>query len=398
MAHRSGRRASVRYWQSRKAYCCWFQGVQQVLATGPDDFPDGPTYQEALKAFSALTSLASADMAGDKNTCRVVSEKYMRHIENRLAPNSVKLRQKYLKQFCDALGDVMAKDLTHQKVYSWLDEWRCWRKHPSTGLQTRWTDGSVRNACTSISAAYNWAVKAGLITRNPLKGLEMPAPRSRGRYALLGDTPAEREEAHRKIVDACTPALREVVVLLHATGCRPGEAINATAKDFDSKIGAIVYHADDKRLADEFRHKTAGKGKDRVIILSGDALEMVKGLVKMRPRGQLFRTSKGRRLHKHLERSGWSLHTLEAQFVEIRKRIGMPKLTPYSYRHTFATGWLEQGRSVEILAELMGNSPAVIRKHYSHLLSDKDNLRRQMEAYRSTQAERTESGPVSYAG
>jgi integrase len=211
---------------------------------------------------------------------------------------------------------------------------------------------------------------------------------------LLGETPAEREEAHQKIMDACTPALREVVVFLHATGCRPGEAINATAKDFDSKIGAIVYHADDKRMTEEFRHKTAGKGKDRIIFLTGEALDMVKGLVKLRPKGPLFRTSKGRRLHKHLDRAGWTANTLNAQISEIRKRIGMPKLTPYSYRHTFATGWLEQGRSVEILAELMGNSPAVIRKHYSHLLSDKDNLRKQMEAYSSTQAERTESGPA----
>ena len=46
----------------------------------------------------------------------------------------------------------------------------------------------------------------------------------------------------------------------------------------------------------------------------------------------------------------------------------MPQSTPYSYRHTFATAWPEQGRSVDILAELLGNSPAVIRKHYSHLL------------------------------
>ena len=56
----------------------------------------------------------------------------------------------------------------------------------------------------------------------------------------------------------------------------------------------------------------------------------------------------------------------------------MPRLTPYSYRHTFATAWLEQGRSVDILAELLGNSPAVIRKHYSHLLGDAENLRRQL--------------------
>ena len=33
------RRATVRYWESRNGYCCWFQGHQHVLAEGPDDFP-----------------------------------------------------------------------------------------------------------------------------------------------------------------------------------------------------------------------------------------------------------------------------------------------------------------------------------------------------------------------
>jgi integrase len=112
----------------------------------------------------------------------------------------------------------------------------------------------------------------------------------------------------------------------------------------------------------------------------------VKSLAKKHPKGPLLLTGKGRRLHKHLGRSGWTLSTLTQRFRDIRDTLGMPKLTPYSYRHTFATAWLEQGRSVDILAELLGNSPAVIRKHYSHLLGDAGNLRRQLEAFKTASA------------
>src|SRR5207247_172642 len=151
-------------------------------------------------------------------------------------------------------------------------------------------------------------------------------------------------------------------------------------------LGAIVYHADDKRLEKEFRNKTASKGKDRIIFLTGAALELVKSLAKKHPKGPLLLTGKGRRLHTHLGQGGWTLSTLTQRFRDIRATVGLPKVTPYSYRHTFATGWLEQGRSVDILAELLGNSPAVIRKHYSHLLGDAGNLRRQLEAFKTALA------------
>jgi integrase len=385
------RRASVRYWKSRKAYCCWLNGTQHVLAEGPDDFPSGPTYQAALKKFGQITVLGNADHAKDQNTCRVVCEMYLRWISTRRKPHTVKIRKKTYEPFCDALGEVVVADLTHHLVYEWLDKMREWRKHPGTGLPTRWTNGSVRNACTGLQAAFNWAARSGLVTKNPLVGLEQPAPRSRGREALTGRTPEERRTNHAKILAACTPALRQFVICLEATGCRPGELANATADDFDPDLGAIVYHADDNRLEKEFQHKTAGKGKDRVMFLSGEALAVVKRLVAEHPKGPLFRTSKGRRLHKHLDRSGWNDKTLTKRFRDIREKVGIPRLTAYSYRHTFATAWLEQGRSVDILAELLGNSPAVIRKHYSHLLGDAANLRRQLEAFRATSAAGTGS-------
>ena len=381
------RRAAIRYWPSRNAYCCWFQGHQHILAEGPDDFPSGPTYQAALRKFTEITSLSAADSAKDRNTCRVVCEMYLRWISTRRKALTVKIRQRNFIPFTDALGEVMVKDLTQHMVYSWLDKMREWRTHPGTGKPTRWTDGSVRNACASLQAAFNWAARSGLITKNPLIGTEQPAGRSRGREALIGRTPQERQENHKKILEACTPALRQFVICLEATGCRPGELAHATADDFDADLGAIVYHADDKRLEREFRHKTASKGKDRIIFLSGEALELVKMLVKKHPTGPLFLTGKGRRLHKHLGRSGWKDNVLTQRFRDIREKVGIPQLTPYSYRHTFATAWLEQGRSVDILAELMGNSPAVIRKHYSHLLGDAGNLRRQLEAFRAAAAE-----------
>ena len=44
------------------------------------------------------------------------------------------------------------------------------------------------------------------------------------------------------------------------------------------------------------------------------------------------------------------------------------------------------GMDVDTLASLMGNSPAVIRQHYSHLLADRQGLREKLERFRDAAA------------
>ena len=78
------------------------------------------------------------------------------------------------------------------------------------------------------------------------------------------------------------------------------------------------------------------------------------------------------------------------RFAKLRKKLEMPGLTAYSYRHTVATEMLKAGMDVDTLAELLGNSPVVIRQHYSHLLADARGLREKLEHFRKG-AEETRS-------
>ena len=41
----------------------------------------------------------------------------------------------------------------------------------------------------------------------------------------------------------------------------------------------------------------------------------------------------------------------------------------YSFRHSYATWKIEEGISIQQLAEVMGNSPMIIHKHYSHAMT-----------------------------
>ena len=57
----------------------------------------------------------------------------------------------------------------------------------------------------------------------------------------------------------------------------------------------------------------------------------------------------------------------------------------HRYRHTLATRLLEQGATFEQVADILGNSPAVVRKHYGKWSKGRqDNIDRlMMDHFRS---------------
>jgi hypothetical protein len=59
--------SQVCYYESRAAFYTQFQGKRRLLAKGPNDYPDGPTYQAALKAFNRLMAGGDIKRAGDES-------------------------------------------------------------------------------------------------------------------------------------------------------------------------------------------------------------------------------------------------------------------------------------------------------------------------------------------
>lgn len=343
-----GRKASVRYWPSRRGYWTTLNGVQQRLADGPDDFPDGPTYRAAQQAYWSLLELARVPLAKDRSPIRAVLETYMQHAEKLHQPSTCSRRLTLLRPFVEAHGSLAVGVLTHTILRDFISRMR--EKRPP------WGDGAERNFLAVLKAAFNWAVAGGLLTSNPAAGIKPPSVRSRSRDCLIPP------ELHARILAGVTrsQAFRDLITCLHGTGCRPGELCAATAAAWDGGKQALVYLADWTRQEGEHRHKTAGK-KDRVIPFRGDALDVVNRLLVAHPRGPLFRTARGR---------AWTPPTICSTFVALRDRLGVPSLTAYSYRHTYATNWLLTGKPIDVLAAVLGNTPEVIRRHYSHLLGD----------------------------
>ena len=50
------------------------------------------------------------------------------------------------------------------------------------------------------------------------------------------------------------------------------------------------------------------------------------------------------------------------------KKSGVKNAHAHRYRHTLATRLLEQGATFEEVADILGNSPEVVRKHYGEVV------------------------------
>jgi integrase len=342
-------------------------GIQHLLASGPDDAPSGPTYVLALDGFKRLMEVGNLDTAGDSNTVRAVLNAYL----NAVKPGTFRLRLQACKLFSDRWGSLRCADLKPFHCEQIIAEMRSERK---VGKQIcRWGDGQAGIFITGLKAGFNWAVKQQVIDRNPLATVSVPKSTTKSRERIL------KPEEHAIVLGALTTRrttnLLRLIIALENTGARPGELCNAKVEDWHDDISAVVYYRDSARREGEFRHESSRR-KDRVIYFTGYALKMVRDLVSQKKPGQhIFPTRSGRRYEdRHLV----------GCFRELRKRTGLPHLVPYVYRHTFATRRLTRGESVEVLVTLMGNPPAVIKHHYAHLLHKHDALRAHLERVRGT--------------
>ncbi len=146
---------------------------------------------------------------------------------------------------------------------------------------------------------------------------------------------------------------REFFEVLMLTGMRPtSEAGKLTAGHLDHE----------RRRAAFAQHKNAKKtGKPRLVYFPPAAWEIVARRAEARPRGPLFLTTKGKAIDGHS--GGQALRPL-------CRKLGIEPFPPYTFRHFMITTALGRGVPVDVLAQLVGNSPQVLRASYSQMGDD----------------------------
>jgi integrase len=85
----------------------------------------------------------------------------------------------------------------------------------------------------------------------------------------------------------------------------------------------------------------------------------------------------------------WDADNFSQELREINRSHGL-KWSCLDFRHTFGSQLAQKGESLYKIAELMGNSPEVCRKHYAALMPEKMHDVVEFSPTNSSKADKTE--------
>lgn len=245
-----------------------------------------------------------------------------------------------LNDLCKFCGALPVEQLKRGHIRTWIESHPTWRS-PATH----------RNAIADVLAAFNYAQENHDLI-NPLKGLKKPTAQPR-----LQSFSKEDEETLYQATDE--PFRNFLFAAIH-TGLRPYcELARMTADDIEENPRGMMWRI--------YSSKTK---KTRKIPVRPEVAELTHKLIATQQHSSkvpIFRNPQGK---------PWRKQAGVVRFVRLRQKLGWisdpvrKKYSSYTCRHTFAHRMLSgywnggSGCSIEILAELIGDTPKVAFDHY----------------------------------
>ena len=212
---------------------------------------------------------------------------------------------------------------------------------------------TINRVLSSLKGYFRFLVRTGVKSGSAMDGV-----RGLRRHRRLPTFLFEDEVAALLRVDGADfTSVRDrlILELLYSTGCRISELVTINLDDIDFTGGRVLVH---------------GKGKkDRFVFLGRPAGEAL--LVYLPVRSARLNRS-GLREEKALVLNS-NGHRITQRGVAgiIQKRIvekGIAKkVSPHTFRHSFATHILDRGADIRIVQELLGHSSLSTTQVYTHL-------------------------------
>lgn len=214
---------------------------------------------------------------------------------------------------------------------------------------------SISRKLVSLRMLYIFLVKENIVKENLMSSFTLP---KRDKKLPIVLSQEEMIEILDGIIvcDAISSRNRCMVELLYATGMRISELLNLTLKDLNIKMGFI---------------KVIGKGnKERMIPIGsyvGEILEQYindyRAEFNIKNDSLLFFNKHGQRLSRE---EFYSILQTIVNSTSITKKV-----SPHTFRHTFATHILENGADLRSIQELLGHSDISTTTIYTHISNQK---------------------------
>ena len=282
-------------------------------------------------------------------------EKYLGYLQSirNLSANTVRAYRKDIQ----LLHEFIAKNKFEE------DDSELVRPFISYLSKQRLSNSTINRIISAVKGYYKFKLRIGKTDKNPFYGVQGMKKEKELPYMLFKNEAKELfeqtcelkcelkcENPGNTFLDLRNNAVFE---FLYSTGCRVAEAVSVNIMDIDFK----------NRSA-----RVTGKGrKQRVVFIGKTAYSVMRNYLLRRKmhvpaemnEQALFINSKGKRITSRGVR-----YILEKYLnkLKINKRI-----TPHTFRHSFATHVLDNGADIRIVQELLGHSSLSTTQIYTHV-------------------------------
>jgi integrase len=191
-----------------------------------------------------------------------------------------------------------------------------------------WNANTKNDFASAVQRAFNWALKQGLIERNPVAHVEKPGREAR-------DLAVGPEDYAQVMEHVSEPNFRLLLELAWETGARVQELRKVEALYLDKANNRLVFPPKEAK----------GKKYHRVIYLTDKAREIVARQCAKHRTGPILRNSEGK---------PWNKDSINCAFCRLKKKMGR-KLHLGAWRKGYATEALKAGIDTVTVAHLMGH-------------------------------------------
>ena len=355
---RRQRRGAAWYWQQTD---CWYYTPSGTKSREPllDEAGRhirGPGNKQAARLALARVRIkrglkpalnAETEPSPPQKTWLVarVCSQYILHCNQaaaagRMHPDYAKGVVRILSEFCRYCGALPVAELKRGYVSEWVESVPSWRS-PVTR----------RNVLTTVISAFRHADIEHHV-HNPLTGLKKPPHRPR-----LHSISPEDEQTIYAAVDS---AFRDFLFAAIHTGLRTFcELAKLTAEHVEETPRGMLW-----------RIRSSKTKKVRKIPVRPEVAKLTRKLLKSTP------SASGKPIFRNPQDNPWKKSTGVKYFLKLKRELHWAGDDPrsryscYSCRHTFAHRMLSGywndgvGCSIEVLAELMGDTPKTAYDHY----------------------------------
>jgi integrase len=276
------------------------------------------------------------------------------------------------RYFVPYFGERQLEELTHTDVRE-FEQWRDRQlsRRPRTSTLNNFTSAWSRLIATAVERGYiSERVPVPKLTSKGVKGTTRPAFTEEEVGKLLPYVEQWQHRGRTSVEQEMRPLLRDYVEMLLLTGMRHGTEAMGLCWNH------IEWHTD--KGVRYLRIWVSGKTGGRWLIAKHRAvavLERLHGRQRALAEKSFETTLKERVTRKVFTFSdGYQPPSLNGTFRRLMRDSGLLKTaegqnrTLYSLRHTYATlEMLRGGVDIHTLSKQMGNSAAMIERHYSKL-------------------------------